>query len=115
MARVCDICGRGVLVGFSISHAHNKTKKRQKPNLRTVHFVHSGSNKMTLHVCADDLKELKRRGLRPVWKDQPENQKVAPVAQEVPADTTPKKMTPKQKKELADVKDSAVVDVVVNE
>jgi large subunit ribosomal protein L28 len=111
MAQVCDICGRGVLVGFSISHAHNKTKKRQKPNLRTVHLVHSGTSKMTVRVCADDLKELKRKNLIVAWKDKPENQKAAKAeAPAAPVDTTPKKLTPKQKKALEAKKEAETVE-----
>jgi large subunit ribosomal protein L28 len=99
MAYTCDICGRSGLVGFNVSHAHNKTKKRQQPNLRSINLVHSGTSKMSIRVCADDLKELKRRGLIVAWKDRPENQK--PEVATAPAaaiDPTPKKATPKAKK-----------------
>lgn len=108
MPFVCDICGRGPLVGFNVSHAHNKTKKRQKPNLRTVRLTHSGTSRMTVRVCADDLKELKRRGLLLRWKDLPENQPkpAEEVATEIPTDTKPKKLTPKEKKEQAAKKEA---------
>ena len=36
MARRCDICGKGPLVGNKVSHANNKTKTRSLPNLRSV-------------------------------------------------------------------------------
>ncbi len=36
MARRCEITGKGPLVGYNVSHAHNKTKKTQLPNLRRV-------------------------------------------------------------------------------
>lgn len=99
MAQVCDICGRGALVGYNVSHAHNKTKKRQEPNLRTIHLQHSGTSSMTIRVCADDLKELKRRGLLLRWKDMPENQpKPKAEVAAAPIDPTPKKATPKAKK-----------------
>lgn len=104
MAFTCDICGRGTLVGFNVSHAHNKTKKRQQPNLRTIKLVHSGTSKMTIRVCADDLKTLKRKGLLQRWKDMPENQKPVKAEVEVSAkklDVTPKKATPKAKKVAA--------------
>src|SRR5215213_2042239 len=99
MAFSCDICGRGPLVGYNVSHAHNKTKKRQHPNLRTIKLVHSGTSKMTLRVCADDLKELKRRGLLLRWKDMPENQvkkQAADVHIPTKEELKPKKLTPKQ-------------------
>jgi len=34
MARRCSITGKGPLTGNNVSHAHNKTKRRQLPNLR---------------------------------------------------------------------------------
>lgn len=32
--RVCDICGKGALTGYSVSHSHRRTKRRQLPNLQ---------------------------------------------------------------------------------
>ena len=34
MARRCALTGKGPLVGNRVSHAHNKTKMRQLPNLQ---------------------------------------------------------------------------------
>lgn len=34
MARVCDLTGKRRLVGNKVSHAHNKTKMTQQPNLK---------------------------------------------------------------------------------
>jgi large subunit ribosomal protein L28 len=100
MAHTCDICGRGTLVGFNVSHAHNKTKKRQQANLRSVRLTHSGTSTVSLRVCADDLKELKRRGLLLRWKDLAENQPKEKPAQPVAKiNPKPKKATPKAKKE----------------
>ncbi|MBC8419816.1 MAG: 50S ribosomal protein L28 [Proteobacteria bacterium] len=42
MARVCEICGKRPIVGYSVSHAHNKTKKRWYPNLQSVRCVRNG-------------------------------------------------------------------------
>ncbi len=35
MARVCDLTGKRRLVGNNVSHANNRTKMTQKPNLQT--------------------------------------------------------------------------------
>lgn len=35
MARVCDLTGKRRLVGNKVSHAKNRTKMTQKPNLQT--------------------------------------------------------------------------------
>jgi large subunit ribosomal protein L28 len=34
MARKCEFTGKGPLTGYRVSHAHNKTKMRQVPNLQ---------------------------------------------------------------------------------
>ncbi|BCW94285.1 MAG: 50S ribosomal protein L28 [Acidobacteriota bacterium] len=36
MARVCEICGKKSMVGNQISHAHNVSKRRWRPNLHVV-------------------------------------------------------------------------------
>jgi large subunit ribosomal protein L28 len=51
MSKVCDICGKGVQVGYSLSHAHNKTKKRWYPNLQKVKVIRNGQSKRIM-VCA---------------------------------------------------------------
>jgi len=55
MARVCDICGKKPSVGNNVSHAHNLTKRRWLPNLRSVKANVGGTTK-TLRVCAKCLK-----------------------------------------------------------
>ena len=34
MSRRCIVTGKSVMSGNNVSHAHNKTKKRQLPNLQ---------------------------------------------------------------------------------
>jgi large subunit ribosomal protein L28 len=55
MARKCDYCGKGPLTGNRISHAHNKTKMRQLPNLQTVHVTENGRS-VTRRVCTNCIK-----------------------------------------------------------
>ncbi|MFH1626309.1 MAG: 50S ribosomal protein L28 [Pseudomonadota bacterium] len=50
MSRVCDICGKGPLVGNNVSHANNKTRTRWYPNIQKVKVVKNGSVKR-LNVC----------------------------------------------------------------
>lgn len=51
MSRVCSICGKGRQVGFSVSHAHNKTKKVWKPNVQKVRSVSSSGMAKRITVC----------------------------------------------------------------
>ncbi len=55
MARRCEICGKGPLVGNNVSHANNKTKTRSLPNLRSVRAIVDGSV-MHVRVCTRCLK-----------------------------------------------------------
>ena len=55
MARRCELCGKGPLVGNNVSHANNKTKTRSLPNLRSVRAVVEGSV-MHIRVCTRCLK-----------------------------------------------------------
>ena len=42
MSKVCDICGKGPLVGNNVSHAHNVNKRRFSPNLQRVRTIKNG-------------------------------------------------------------------------
>jgi large subunit ribosomal protein L28 len=42
MAKRCEICGKGPVVGRNVSHAHNVTPRRFEPNLQTVRVVVGG-------------------------------------------------------------------------
>lgn len=51
MAKVCEICGKGPMTGNNVSHAHNKTRRRWLPNLKTVRMATAGGNKKRARVC----------------------------------------------------------------
>lgn len=55
MSRVCEICGKGPVVGNNISHANNKTRRRWNPNLRSVKAVDKG-NVRRMRVCSRCLR-----------------------------------------------------------
>ncbi len=55
MAKRCDICGKGPLSGNRVSHANNKSRMRQLPNLQTVHVMVEG-RRMTRRVCTKCIK-----------------------------------------------------------
>ena len=39
MARVCEVTGKGPMVGNNVSHANNKTKRRFLPNLQETKLL----------------------------------------------------------------------------
>ena len=55
MSKVCDICGKRPLVGYSVSHAHNKTKKRWYPNLQSVRSIKEGQT-VRIRACTGCIK-----------------------------------------------------------
>ncbi|HVH10822.1 MAG TPA: 50S ribosomal protein L28 [Gemmatimonadales bacterium] len=55
MARVCEICGKGPVVGHNVSHANNKTNRRWYPNLQQVRAVVNGTTRR-LRVCTRCIK-----------------------------------------------------------
>ncbi len=55
MARRCEICGKGPLVGNTVSHANNKNKTRSLPNLRSVR-VTTDAGVRHIRVCSRCLK-----------------------------------------------------------
>jgi len=61
MARRCEITGKGPMVGYNVSHAHNKTKKRFLPNLRTVRITLEDGTTKKIKISAKALRTLKKK------------------------------------------------------
>lgn len=55
MAKRCEICGKGPMVGNHVSHAHNLTKRRWLPNLQRVRANVNGQVKR-IKVCTQCIK-----------------------------------------------------------
>ena len=55
MSKVCELCGKGPRVGYNVSHAHNKTKRRWYPNLQKVRTVRNGQT-VRMRVCTTCIK-----------------------------------------------------------
>jgi len=58
MAKRCEICNKGPVVGRTISHAHNVGPRRFEPNLQTVRALVNGATKR-LRVCTRCLRNGK--------------------------------------------------------
>ncbi len=61
MARRCDISGKGPLVGNNVSHANNKTKRRQLPNLRSAKILQADGTYKRMKVAASELRTIRKR------------------------------------------------------
>jgi large subunit ribosomal protein L28 len=63
MSKVCQLTGKKPLSGNHVSHAHNKTKRRQMPNLRSKRIWVEEENKfVTLRISTSALRTLKKKG-----------------------------------------------------
>ena len=70
MSRVCQVTGKGPMYGNNVSHAHNKTRTRQLPNIQKRKFwVESEQRWVKLTVSAHGIKIINKRGIEPVLKD----------------------------------------------
>ena len=64
MARVCQVTGKGPMVGNNVSHANNKTKRRFLPNLQSRRFwVESEKRWVRLRVSSAALRTIDRNGI----------------------------------------------------
>ncbi len=55
MANYCEVCGKGLVTGFNVSHSHRKTKRTWKPNIQRVRAVVEGEVKR-VNVCTRCLR-----------------------------------------------------------
>ena len=63
MSRVCELTGKGVLVGHKVSHSNRKTKRRFLPNLVNVTLTSDALNRsVRLRVSANGLRSVEHRG-----------------------------------------------------
>lgn len=70
MSRVCQVTGKGPMVGNNVSHANNKTKRRFLPNLQTHRFwVPSENRWVKLRVSSHGLRIIDKRGIDSVLVD----------------------------------------------
>lgn len=64
MARKCIISGKEPLVGNNVSHAHNKSKRRQLPNLQSKRIFVSELNRFVrVKISTRGLKTVNSKGL----------------------------------------------------
>jgi len=63
MSRVCELTGKGPMSGNTISHAHNKTRRRFLPNLNEVTMISDVlGQSFKFRVTAAALRSVDHRG-----------------------------------------------------
>ena len=58
MAKRCEICDKGPVVGRKVSHAHNVSPRRFEPNLQRVKVQVDGGSKY-MRVCTRCIRSQK--------------------------------------------------------
>jgi large subunit ribosomal protein L28 len=70
MSRVCEVTGKGPMVGNNVSHANNKTKRRFLPNLQSRRFwVESENRWIRLRVTTNAIRTIDKLGIDAVLVD----------------------------------------------
>ena len=70
MARVCQVTGKGPMVGNRVSHANNKTKRRFLPNLQYRRFWLETENRwVRLRVTNAGLRMIDKVGIEQIVSD----------------------------------------------
>ena len=70
MARVCQVTGKGPMVGNNVSHANNKTKRRFLPNLQYRRiWVESENRWVRLRISTAGLRLIDKNGIDSVLAD----------------------------------------------
>jgi large subunit ribosomal protein L28 len=70
MARVCQVTGKGPMVGNNVSHANNKTKRRFLPNLQYRRFwVESENRWVRLRISTAALRLIDKVGIDQILVD----------------------------------------------
>ena len=63
MARRCSITGKAALVGHSVSHANNKTKRRFLPNLQNISVLSDAlRGPVRLRIAAQTIRAIEHNG-----------------------------------------------------
>ncbi|MGD2082737.1 MAG: 50S ribosomal protein L28 [Chromatiales bacterium] len=64
MSKICQVTGKRPVVGYNVSHAHNKTKRRFLPNLHYHRFwVESERRWVRLRVSSQGMRIIDKKGI----------------------------------------------------
>ena len=70
MSRVCQVTGKGPMVGNNVSHANNKTKRRYLPNLQYKRFwLENEKRFVRIRVTTRGMRIIDKYGIEAVLND----------------------------------------------
>ena len=68
MSRICELTGKGRMVGNNVSHANNKTKRTFLPNLQNVTLLSDALGKgIKMRVSTHGLRTVEHNGGLDNW------------------------------------------------
>lgn len=71
MSRKCKLTGKKPMVAMNVSHAHNRTKRRQLPNLQLKRlFVPEINRYVRVRLSARALRTVSKKGLLPYLREK---------------------------------------------
>lgn len=87
MSRVCELTGKGPMSGNTISHAHNKTRRRFLPNLNEVTMISDVlGQSFKFRVTAAALRSVDHRGGLDAYLAKAKDEELSAAAQKVKKD-----------------------------
>jgi large subunit ribosomal protein L28 len=78
MSRICELTGKGRLVGNNVSHANNKTKRTFLPNLQNVSLMSDTlQRQVKLRVSMSGLRSVEHVGGLDNWLAKTSDEKLS--------------------------------------
>jgi len=78
MSRICELTGKGRLVGNNVSHANNKTKRTYLPNLQNVTLISDSLGRsVKLRVSTNGLRSVEHVGGLDNWLNKTADTKLS--------------------------------------
>jgi len=69
MSKICAITGKKHLTGNNVSHANNRTKRRQLPNLQKKRiWLEEEKRYITLKLSTEAIKTIDKKGIKTLLK-----------------------------------------------
>ena len=91
MARICELTGKGRMVGNNVSHANNKTKRTFLPNLQNVTLLSDSMEQgFKFRVSTSGLRSVEHVGGLDNWLLKTKNEKLSLNARKVKKDISKK-------------------------
>jgi large subunit ribosomal protein L28 len=91
MSRICELTGKGRLVGHNVSHANNKTKRTFLPNLQKVTLLSEALGQgVKLRVSTSGIRSVEHVGGLDNWLAKTSNDKLSLRARRLKRDIAKK-------------------------